>query len=277
MRSAKLRGETEGIVLKTMIKPGLLIPAGLIAAAAGLSVLVSNVSPLFGEEAVLEAVRNAEVPVLDWLCRSLDCLGSRWIIVASVLALSAVLWVRGRRVEALGCLLIIPLEFMTLGLREVIDRPRPLEWTTSAEWTNVAPSPGFPSGTTLHAVLFFGFIAYIVHVYVGQGKLRLALQGALVGVIAVISYSRVNLGVHWPTDVVGAWLYGGVFLWVIIAVGLPLLSRLRGEPPPSPYQVTGQALTFLRRGEPRLTAKCVINPVRITPISIFPRQGGRGK
>ncbi len=240
MRSAKLRGETEGIVLKTMIKPGLLIPAGLIAAAAGLSVLVSNVSPLSGEEAVLEAVRNVEFPVLDWLCRSLDCLGSRWIIVASVLALSAVLWVRGRRVEALGCLLVIPLEFMTLGLREVIDRPRPLEWTNSAEWTNVAPSPGFPSGTTLHAVLFFGFIAYIVHVYMGQGKLRLALQGALLAVIAVISYSRVSLGVHWPTDVVGAWLYGGVFLWFIIGAGLPLLSRLRGEPPP-----------FLRRAQER--------------------------
>ena len=213
-------------MLKTVMKPGVLIPVVLAATAAGLSVLVSNVSPLSGEEAVLEAVRNVEVPVLDWLCRSLDCLGSRLIIVASVLALSAVLWVRGRRVEALGCLLIIPLEFMTLGLREVIDRDRPIQLLEG--WTTESPSPGFPSGTTLHAVLFFGFIAYIVHVYMRPGKLRLGLQGALVAVIAVVSYSRVNLGVHWPTDVVGAWLYGGVFLWLIVGVALPVISRLRG-------------------------------------------------
>ena len=229
MRSAKLFGETEGIVLKTVTKPGVLIPLGLVCGAIGLSMVVRVHPILPGEEAMVEAVRNVEVPVLNWLCRSLDCLGSRLIIVASVLALSAVLWVRGRRAEALACLLIIPLEFMTLGLREIIDRPRPL----LNEWTNMPPSPGFPSGTTLHAVLFFGFIAYIVHVYFRSGKLRLGLQGALVAVIAVVSYSRVNLGVHWPTDVVGAWLYGGVFLWVIVAVGMPVISRLRGESPPS--------------------------------------------
>ena len=206
-----------------MMKPGLLIPLGLVCGAVGLSIVVRVHPILPGEEAMVETVRNIDVPALNQLCRSLDCLGSRLIIVASVLALSVVLWVRGRRGEALACLLIIPLEFMTLGLREVIDRPRPL----LNVWTNMAPSPGFPSGTTLHAVLFFGFIAYVVHVYMKPGRLRLALQGALVGVIAVISYSRVNLGVHWPTDVVGAWLYGGVFLWLIIGAGVPFLARFR--------------------------------------------------
>ena len=210
-------------MLKTIFKPGLLTPLGLVLGAVALSMLVGVTPILPGEEAVLKAMQDAEVPVLDWLCPSLDCLGSRLIIVASVLGLSAVLWVRGRRAEAVACLVIIPLEFMTLGLREVIDRPRP-ELTGLA---SASGSPGFPSGTTLHSVLFFGFIAYIVQVYMGPGKPRLALQGALVAVIAVVSYSRVNLGVHWPTDVAGAWLYGGVFLWVIIAVELPVLARLR--------------------------------------------------
>ena len=219
-----------------MTKPGVLIPLGLACAAIALSILV-RVSPILpGEEALLETVQNAELPLLDQLCRSLDFLGDRWMIIASVLALGIVLWVRGRRTEALACLLIIPLELMTLGLREVIDRPRPV----LPELAAVSESPGFPSGTTLHAVLFFGFIAYIVHVYVRAGKLRLGLQGALVAVIAVISYSRVYVGVHWPTDIVGAWLYGGVFLWSIIAVGVRAIGGLRGEPPPSLRQVQGR-------------------------------------
>ena len=209
----------------------LFIPLGLAAAAAGLSMLVSVASPLSGEEPILEAVRNAEFPLLDRISQGLDWLGRRWVIVASVLALSAVLWVRKRRAEALACLLIIPLEFFTLGLREVIDRDRPI--LLPQEWTTISPSPGFPSGTTLHAMLFFGFIAYVCHVYLRPGRLRLALQAGLVLMIAIMSYSRIYIGVHWPTDILGAWLYGGVFLWVIIAVCLPLRSRLRGESPPS--------------------------------------------
>ena len=210
-----------------MTKQELLIPAGLVAAATGLSILVYFAPILNGDEAVLEAVRKAELPLLEQASQSLDWLGSRWVIVASVLALSTVLWVRGRRVEALASLLIIPLELVTLGIREVIDRPRLLLWELSASgWTNISPNAGFPSGTTLHAVLFFGFIAHLCHAHLRPGKLRFALLTLLVLIIAVVSYSRVYLGVHWPTDVLGAWLYGGFFLWVIVAVGLPFFSKL---------------------------------------------------
>ena len=210
-------------MLKAIPTARLLVPAGLVAGAAGLSVLVSVAPTLPGDEAILEAMRKTELPLLNQALRSLDCLGSPWVIVASVLALSAVLWVRGRRREAMLCLLIIPMELMTLGLREIIDRPRP----SLPGLASMPESPGFPSGTTLHAVLFFGYIAYLCHVYVRPRKLRIALQASLVLMIAVVSYSRIYLGVHWPTDILGGWLYGAFFLWVIAAVGLPFISKLR--------------------------------------------------
>ena len=206
---------------RAMPRARLLLPVGLAAAAAGLSVLVSVVPTLPGEEAILEAMRQTEQPLLNEALRSLDCLGSPWVIVASLLALAAVLWVQKRRWEAMASLLIIPMELMALGLREIINRPRP----SALSYTCLPESAGFPSLTTLHAVLFFGFIAYICHVYVRPRKLRLALQALLLLFIALASYSRVYLGVHWPTDVLGGWLYGGFFLWVIATVGLPLLYR----------------------------------------------------
>ena len=212
-----------------MPRARLLLPVGLAAAAAGLSILVHTSPILTGEEAVLEAVRKMEIPLLNQLCMSLDCLGNRSVIIASVVALSAVLWVRGRRWEAIACLLIIPLELMTLGLRELIDRPRPM----LPALTPMPESAGFPSGTTLHAVLFFGFIAYLCHVYVRPGKLRLLLQASLVLMIAAVSFSRVYVGVHWPTDILGGWLYGGFYLWVIVVICIPLISRVRGGSPPS--------------------------------------------
>ena len=218
-----LRWVREAMASRAMPRARLLLPVGLAAAAAGLSVLVSVVPTPPGEVAILEAVRQTEQPLLNEALRSLDCLGSPWVIVASLLALTAVLLVRRRRWEAMACLLIIPMELMTLGLREVIDRPRP----SLPALTSMPASAGFPSGTTLHAVLFFGFIAYLCHIYVRPRKLRLALEALLVLIIAVASYSRVYLGVHWPTDILGGWLYGTFFLWVITAVGLPFLLRLR--------------------------------------------------
>ena len=214
----------EALKAGTVVKA--LIPGGLIAAAVGLSILAAASSELTGERAILDAVRDTEIPLLGRISESLDWLGNRWVIVASVLALSGVLWVRGRRSEAVACLLIIPLELMTLGVREVIDRPRPLVY---GEWTNAPPSPGFPSGTALHAMLLFGFMAYLCQVWVRPGKVRVGLQALLILMIAVVGYSRVHVGAHWPADVVGAWLYGGVFLWVMVGVGMPVVERLWGE------------------------------------------------
>ena len=166
---------------RAMPRARLLLPVGLAAAAAGLSVLVSVVPTLPGEKAILVAMRQTEQPLLNGALRSLDCLGSPWVIVASLLALAAVLWVQKRRWEAMASLLIIPMELMALGLREIINRPRP----SALSYTCLPESAGFPSLTTLHAVLFFGFIAYICHVYVRPRKLRFALQALLVLIIAV--------------------------------------------------------------------------------------------
>ncbi len=54
------------------------------------------------------------------------------------------------------------------------------------------------------------------------------------------------------------------------------LVRLRGVTP-IPHFPEGRLKASLMYGELCVTAKCVIHPTRITPISIFPRQGGRGK
>lgn len=206
-------------------RTGWIVPAGLAAGAVALSVLVSIWPVLPGDKAILEAVRNTHLPLLDWLCGSLDCLGDSWVVAASVLSLSSILWIRGRRGEALACLLLIPLELMALGLREVIDRPRPLP----SAWIPVPPSAGFPSVTTLHAVLFFGFIAYLCEVSVQRRGIRLGLQALLILAIGVVSYSRIYVGAHWPLDVLGAWLFGGFYLWFIVAIGLPAIESLRGK------------------------------------------------
>ena len=73
-------------------------------------------------------------------------------------------------------------------------------------------SYSFPSSHAYAAALGGGFFASLAF---GSGMWPLGI--GLVTLIGVIGVSRVYLGAHYPTDVVGGWLIGGAVLWIILA------------------------------------------------------------
>ena len=76
----------------------------------------------------------------------------------------------------------------------------------------------FPSGHVVFYIHFFGFLFFLSYVLLRRGRLRraaLVLTGFLISIIGV---SRVYLGAHWPSDVVGAYLAGGLWLMLMIEV-----------------------------------------------------------
>jgi undecaprenyl-diphosphatase len=76
---------------------------------------------------------------------------------------------------------------------------------------------GFPSGHVVHYVVFFGFILTVMIV---NKKIPLFWR-IFIGIfctflIFTISISRIYLGAHWATDVMGGYLYGFVYLGIIL-------------------------------------------------------------
>ena len=130
--------------------------------------------------------------------------------VASVLLLSATLLLWRKWRESTIVLLILPLQALTIALPKwLYGRPRPegpLEESTDS----------FPSGTAVTSLLVLGLAIYFVGRFVPHKGLRLGLQLAMGTGIATLGVFRVLASEHWPSDLVGGYLIGGLALFAVV-------------------------------------------------------------
>ncbi|USQ86744.1 phosphatase PAP2 family protein [Streptomyces phaeoluteigriseus] len=99
------------------------------------------------------------------------------------------------------------------GLKAALGRDRPV-WIDPVDSAHYA---AYPSGHALTATVVLGLLLWLLHRH-GVGP---ALWRTAVAVVAVsaagVGLTRVWLGVHWPTDVLGGWLMGAMLVSLAIA------------------------------------------------------------
>ncbi|MDP3779513.1 MAG: LssY C-terminal domain-containing protein [bacterium] len=103
-------------------------------------------------------------------------------------------------------------EIISSLIKNLVERPRPP--VTSA--LIIEKSFSFPSGHTLVAVAFYGFLAYTFY-RLGGTKRAKTLSIILGGTaILAIAFSRLYLGIHWPSDILASLALGGAWLCLVI-------------------------------------------------------------
>lgn len=113
-----------------------------------------------------------------------------------------------------------------LGLNHLVGRARP----APEIWAGTAGGPSFPSGHTTVATLGALLVAWAVTRPLRSRVWRAGVWSIAVAVALAVGWTRVWLGVHWPSDVLCAWLFATSFLLWARTVQLWLWP---GDAPPA--------------------------------------------
>ena len=155
-------------------------------------------------------------PALVTIARVFTFLGEPVVLIGLAIIVAAWLTYERRGRYALA---VVVVTLVGRGLAEIqkyaIERIRP------EDKVHLVPvsTPSFPSGHATSSMIVYLTLALVLASHT-RWKWP-AVAGALV-LSFCIGTSRLMLGVHWPTDVVGGWAFG--LLWVLLA--LPMAERL---------------------------------------------------
>ena len=137
-------------------------------------------------------------------------LGSSLFVSIGAASGCVALWVMGRRRKALLlAITVIGGSLLMWVLKMSFHRPRPQPFFD----THLPASYSFPSGHALLSLCLCGAGAALFSANQKKRWVRIAIWAFAVVLVVAIGYSRIYLGVHYPSDVLAGYL--GAFVWVL--------------------------------------------------------------
>jgi undecaprenyl-diphosphatase len=200
----------------------------LLAGVIVLSVLAGLHSRLPGDLDITEWLQDSLFPGMG-VSRLVRAVGSTEVVLGTGGAIAVVLWLLGRRREALLLGVgLIALALLQTGIKQIVDRPRPTDDPAMAELIDLRAgfsSPSFPSGHVMSPALLYGFVLYVSPRITLPRVLKAALLGWCAFVLVIAGPAQVYVGVHWPSDVVGGYAWAAALLLTLVYADQIMVRR----------------------------------------------------
>lgn len=209
---------------------------GLAAALGflGLATLVARNRGLGFDGPIVAAVQGLPIPAGVW--EAITALGGIILIPIAIVFVLAILATRRVRLALIVAVVLLVATLFTDVVKDYIARPRP-----GIDPLVAASGYSFPSGHSLNSATTYGLIALVA--WRSQLPLTVRRLAVVLGVTLpfLIGLSRIALGVHYPSDVLGGWLAG----IALVALGATLIRMTGAMERDLPRRGTGSHATDL--------------------------------
>lgn len=208
------------------MRPALALPAALWLAGLLAFAVMAGFAAAFdrfpADEWLAHRLQGIEaagfVRALDWA----EDLADAPLIAVVWAAGAAGVWALGGCWRALLLVSGVGGWLLNSGLKEVVGRPRPSpELVDVAEWPTTL---SFPSGHAASSFILYGLLFYFAGL-IPRAIPRLLLRAACLWVVLFTGMERVYVGAHWPSDVLGGFLLGGLIVAALAGLERRLLPR----------------------------------------------------
>ena len=162
------------------------------------------------------AIQQIHGPLLDNIFRVITFTGEEQFYLV---LFPLILWCIDYSFGAVLAIFFLLSNFLNIILKDLFQHPRPFDLNPGLNLSQ-ATGYGMPSGHAQLAATVWGAIAIRVH--------KAWFWIVAVAIILLIGFSRIYLGVHFPTDVFAGWIIGAILLVIYVAVRHPLEKWLSG-------------------------------------------------
>jgi undecaprenyl-diphosphatase len=184
-----------------------LLAFGIVAALIRAEMIVDF------DHTIIRAVQSLESPFLTTLMEFFTVVGSTQVVIVLCLVIIFVLYkvLHQRRELILFIAVVAGSPLLNLLLKEIFQRARP-------DLHRLIEIGGysFPSGHAMNAFTVYGILTFLLwrHIFNRSGRTLLLLFSAFV--VFMIGISRIYLGVHYPSDIIGGYFASG--FWIAASI-----------------------------------------------------------
>lgn len=159
-------------------------------------------------------IQKIQSPVLDQIMLGISFFGELPWSLIMVLMVAGIFFIFKFRREAYFITSILSSALVILGVKNIINRPRPTEFYVRLVEINRFQS--FPSGHVMSYILFFGFIIILMkNLKTIPNTIRQTITYISLFLMILIPFSRIYLGAHWLSDTIGGVILGLICLYPI--------------------------------------------------------------
>jgi undecaprenyl-diphosphatase len=196
-------------VLSKALIIGFLLAVGVVLLFAWLAEEVLEGDTLRFDELVRNLVHAHASQALTSAMRFISTVGSPGVMTLFSIVSFLIFWREGWRRAAI----VLAITFAGGGLLDELLKVSFRRARPAAYFDYPLPhSFSFPSGHAMFAFCFFGTLASLVTARLKGRAVKIIVWAGAGGLIALIGFSRIYLGVHYPTDVIGG--YTAALIWV---------------------------------------------------------------